>query len=176
MIAFVFRFYLPSVVLLCFFFPIGLPHWLWNESLWNSLYVACLLRYCFTLNCTWLVNSAAHMWGFRPYDKNIIPRENYIVSILAHGEGYHNFHHTFPYDYATSEFKYGINFTTLFIDAMAFIGLAYDRKVALKENIQMRKLKTGEWCLGIRKRIVSSFILFFCITVRKNQCNFLSLL
>lgn len=84
------------------------------------------------------------MWGNRPYNKSINPRENYLVAMLAQGEGYHNYHHTFPYDYATSEYKYGINFTTIFIDAMAFLGLAYDRKMASKDNIASRKQKTAE--------------------------------
>lgn len=38
------------------------------------------------LNATWLVNSAAHMWGNRPYDKNINPRENQLVAFSAIGK------------------------------------------------------------------------------------------
>lgn len=55
---------------------------------------------------TWLVNSVAHMWGQRPYDAHINPSENWLVSIGAHGEGWHNYHHTFPFDYKTSEVPY----------------------------------------------------------------------
>jgi hypothetical protein len=39
-----------------------------------------------TLNVTWLVNSAAHLYGYRPYDKNISPRENIMVSIVSLGK------------------------------------------------------------------------------------------
>lgn len=28
-----------------------------------------VIRYVLSLNFTWLVNSAAHIWGNRPYDK-----------------------------------------------------------------------------------------------------------
>ena len=42
------------------------------------------------------------------------------------GEGFHNYHHTFPYDYGTSEWGFRINATTLFLDAMAAVGLVYD--------------------------------------------------
>ena len=51
------------------------------------------------LHATWLVNSAAHMFGMKPYDTGIGPVENRAVSLLALGEGFHNYHHTFPFDY-----------------------------------------------------------------------------
>ena len=38
---------------------------------------------------TWLVNSAAHMWGNKPYDQHINPAENILVTIGAVGEGFH---------------------------------------------------------------------------------------
>ena len=34
------------------------------------------------------------------------------------GEGFHNYHHTFPYDYGTSEWGFRLNVTTRFINAM----------------------------------------------------------
>ena len=49
-----------------------------------------------------------------------------LVSILAIGEGHHNYHHTFPYDYGTSEWGLSLNLTTGFINTMAKLGQAYD--------------------------------------------------
>ncbi|KAI4900938.1 hypothetical protein NFI96_015565 [Prochilodus magdalenae] len=118
------KFYKLSVVLMCFVVPIMVPCWLWNESLWVAYFIPALLRYTLVLNATWLVNSAAHMWGNRPYDANINPRENRFVTFSAIGEGFHNYHHTFPYDYSTSEFGWKLNLTTCFIDLMCFLGLA----------------------------------------------------
>lgn len=60
------------------------------------------------------------------------------------GEGFHNYHHTFPHDYATSEYGMKLNLTTAFIDFMASIGQAYDRRVISKEAIEARRKKTGE--------------------------------
>lgn len=165
------RFYVPLVIMSCFVLPTFLPALLWGESAWTSFFVAGCLRYCLLLNCTWFVNSAAHMWGesygrlyasrtvakqmyitrlcivgMRPYDKNINPAENLLVTIGAIGEGFHNYHHTFPQDYATSEFGSLLNPTTVFINAMAKIGWAYDLKTMSKEAIEARKRRTG--CLG----------------------------
>jgi stearoyl-CoA desaturase (delta-9 desaturase) len=118
---------------------------LWGESLWNAYFVPAILRYVFTLHMTWLVNSIAHKYGNKPYDKRINPAENLLVSLGAIGEGFHNYHHTFPQDYATSE--YGMvyfNFTKGFIDFMALIGQAYDRKKISPEMVISRRTKTGD--------------------------------
>ncbi|XP_034564482.1 acyl-CoA desaturase [Notolabrus celidotus] len=138
------KYYKPSVLLMCFFIPMFVPWYLWGESLWVAYFVPALLRYTLVLNATWLVNSAAHMWGNRPYDKNINPRENKFVTFSAIGEGFHNYHHSFPYDYATSEFGCKLNLTTCFIDFMCFFGLAKDRKRVSNEVVQARIQRTGD--------------------------------
>ncbi|GIY25932.1 acyl-CoA desaturase [Caerostris extrusa] len=91
-----------------------------------KIFGAGFFRYVICLHFTWCVNSLAHMWGNKPYDKNISAVETKWVSAFAIGEGFHNYHHTFPWDYATSELGYKYNFTTLFIDCMAYLGQAYD--------------------------------------------------
>ncbi|KAM9133536.1 stearoyl-CoA desaturase [Pangshura tecta] len=138
------RFYKLSVVAMCFLFPTLVPWCFWGESLCNSFFLPAILRYVLVLNATWLVNSAAHMFGNRPYDRNINPRENRLVTFGALGEGFHNYHHTFPYDYSTSEFGWHYNFTTAFIDLMCLLGLASDRKKVSKETILARRIRTGD--------------------------------
>ncbi|TKC46810.1 hypothetical protein EI555_016021, partial [Monodon monoceros] len=154
-------YYKISVVLMCFMVPTLVPWCIWGESLWNSYFLASILRYTISLNVTWLVNSVAHMYGNRPYDKNISPRQNPLVTLGAialqrdadwvissplclPGEGFHNYHHTFPFDYSASEFGLNFNPTTWFIDFMCWLGLATDRKRATKPMIEARKARTGE--------------------------------
>jgi len=60
------------------------------------------------------------------------------------GEGFHNYHHAFPYDYSVSEYRWHINFTTFFIDCMAALGLAYDRKRVSKAAVLARVKRTGD--------------------------------
>ncbi|XP_068423954.1 stearoyl-CoA desaturase b [Clinocottus analis] len=138
------RHYKLSVVILCFGVPMLVPWYFWGESLSVGYFVPGMLRYAVMLNATWLVNSAAHIWGNRPYDKTINPRENRLVALSAIGEGFHNYHHTFPFDYATSEFGLKMNLTTAFIDTMCFLGLAKDPKRVSKEVITARRQRTGE--------------------------------
>jgi len=123
--------------------PTLVPTLLWGETAWNAFFVCAMFRYCFTLNMTWLVNSAAHMWGQRPYDEHINPSENYVTVFGAIGEGFHNYHHTFPWDYSTSELGWKFNLTTIFINAFARIGWAYDLKTVTPQMIKQRKHRTG---------------------------------
>jgi fatty-acid desaturase len=42
---------------------------------------------------TWSVNSLTHIWGYRNYQTTDNSRNNWLVGLLAHGEGWHNNHH-----------------------------------------------------------------------------------
>lgn len=64
-----FRHFLLLKLLFCFILPTAVPPMLWNETWYNSFMSQCVIRYVFSLNFTWMVNSAAHIWGNRPYDK-----------------------------------------------------------------------------------------------------------
>jgi len=137
------RHYKTLVLIFSFIIPTFVPL-LWGETLFVSFYTAALLRYAVSLNFTWCVNSVAHMWGNRPYDQHISPRQSVFTAIGAFGEGWHNYHHTFPYDYRTSEFPYTLNPTSLFIDFFYLIGWAYDRKTVSLETIQKKMLRSGD--------------------------------
>jgi stearoyl-CoA desaturase (delta-9 desaturase) len=54
------------------------------------------VRIVMTLHITWLVNSAAHLWGYRTYDTPEGSTNCWWVGLLAWGEGWHNNHHAFP--------------------------------------------------------------------------------
>ncbi|KAH8353861.1 hypothetical protein KR084_009378 [Drosophila pseudotakahashii] len=139
------KYYMLLMPIACFILPTAGPMYFWGESFVNAWFVATMFRWCFILNVTWLVNSAAHKFGGRPYDKFINPSENISVAILAFGEGWHNYHHVFPWDYKTAEFgKYSLNFTTGFIDFFAKIGWAYDLKTVSTDIIKKRVKRTGD--------------------------------
>jgi stearoyl-CoA desaturase (delta-9 desaturase) len=139
------KYYLILMPIICFYLPTIVPVYCWGESWKNAWFVATMFRYTFTLNMTWLVNSAAHLWGQRPYDQFINPSENIGVSVGALGEGWHNYHHTFPWDYKTAELgNYRTNFTTAFIDFFAKIGWAYDLKTVPMSMIAKRVKRTGD--------------------------------
>ncbi|CAG2174031.1 unnamed protein product, partial [Oppiella nova] len=74
---------------------------------------------------SWLVNFMAHIGpAYKPYDKYINPRESRTVTYLALGEGYYNYHHTFPGDHSAFEYgwKDNWNIATAFIDMFGLNG------------------------------------------------------
>ncbi|XP_023241820.1 acyl-CoA desaturase-like isoform X1 [Centruroides sculpturatus] len=135
------KYYVPLVILMAIIVPSLIPYYFWDVSWQECICISFCYRYIRSLHITWLVNSAAHKWGYKPYDKNISSVENAIVSYLTNGEGFHNFHHKFPWDYSTSEYGWRLNISTVFIDIMAFLGLSYDRKKVSNKLVEKFKKK-----------------------------------
>lgn len=117
------------VLVMCYVVPTAIGHAM--GSSWTGFWVGGVFRHVWLLHMTWCVNSVGHFFGYKPYDISIRAVENLLLSILVIGEGYHNYHHKFPSDYATSEyglFSGQFNPTKLFIDVCEMLGLAYDLK------------------------------------------------
>jgi len=113
----------------CFAFP-AFVAMMWGDTAWNGFLIAGALRWVWVLHVTWTVNSINHAIGESPYDPTERPSESRIVSLLAGGEGWHSWHHTFAFDYAASELNAGQqwNPTKVMIDVLAFFGQVWGRK------------------------------------------------
>ena len=71
---------------------------LWGD-LWGGLLVAGFLRIALLLQATFCVNSLAHLVGRRSFDTRATARDSVVTALVTFGEGYHSFHHRFPFDY-----------------------------------------------------------------------------
>jgi stearoyl-CoA desaturase (delta-9 desaturase) len=124
------RYYTLLSTLFCFVLPT-----LYGWSVWNSWWIGYfyfgVLRWVFLLHVTWCVNSVAHMWGTTPYNSNLSARQNTLTTLVAVKEGWHNYHHMYPYDYRASEFGWlsAWNPTSVLLDGLALVGLVWNRKV-----------------------------------------------
>ena len=85
---------------------------------------ALLLRMVLTHHFTFLINSAAHMWGSQPYSTAHSARDNWFLSFLSFGEGYHNYHHSFQADYRNGPRLYNWDPSKWLIWTMDKVGLA----------------------------------------------------
>ncbi|KAI5631260.1 fatty acid desaturase domain-containing protein [Phthorimaea operculella] len=144
MVMFQKKYFLYLYFILGILIPIWIPVHFFGETWVNSFLVCYAFRYVYQLNITWLVNSAAHIWGTRPYDKNLQPVETFFVSIFTLGEGWHNYHHAFPWDYKAAELSDRFNLSSHFIKLYELIGLAYDLKTASPELVSKRIMRTGD--------------------------------
>jgi stearoyl-CoA desaturase (delta-9 desaturase) len=57
---------------------------------------AVAVRTVFVLHGTWSVNSLAHLFGYQNYETRDKSTNNWLVALIAHGEGWHNNHHADP--------------------------------------------------------------------------------
>jgi stearoyl-CoA desaturase (delta-9 desaturase) len=127
------RNYFAMSNLFCFVLPTLYGYYAW-DSLWIGYFYFGVVRWIMLLHATWCVNSVAHMWGTTPYNERISSRQNTFTSLVASGEGWHNYHHAYPYDYRASEFNWHSewNPTTLLLDGLALVGCVSNRKVGIR--------------------------------------------
>ena len=79
------------------------------------------------------------------FRRDIHPSENVTVALWSMGEGWHNYHHTFPVDYKAAELgNYSFNITTALIDMFSYIGWAYDLKQPSKSLVVQAARKSGD--------------------------------
>lgn len=83
----------------------------------------------FTWHVTFMVNSACHRWGARPYDTGDSSTNNVFIGILAFGEGWHNNHHFYPNSARHGLRWWQLDVTWWLIRGLAFLGLARDLKL-----------------------------------------------
>ncbi len=75
----------------------GVGYWMGGMYMAMSLLIwGMFVRLVGVLHATWMVNSASHMWGYRNYETTDDSRNNWLVAIVAYGEGWHNNHHAYP--------------------------------------------------------------------------------
>lgn len=73
---------------------LGLILLLWGG--WPFVVWGVFVRIVFCWHCTWLVNSACHLWGYRNYETGEASRNNPWLALLTYGDGWHNNHHAYP--------------------------------------------------------------------------------
>ncbi|CAH0723841.1 unnamed protein product, partial [Brenthis ino] len=157
MVMFQKKYYIYFYLIMGVLMPIGVPYFLMGESFKNSFLVCYNLRYAYEIHITGLINSVGHFYGTRPYDKKILPVESWLLSVLTLGEGFHNYHHVYPWDYKTAERTMPFNISAYVIRFLEKIGLAYDLKSASSESVLKNNNNSNKHLmLKVSKRISQS--------------------
>jgi stearoyl-CoA desaturase (delta-9 desaturase) len=105
---------------------VGVPLLLgwWHGDIWGALLLPGLLRLVVSHHVTFFINSLAHYWGRRPYTSENTARDNDLLALVTYGEGYHNFHHFFQWDYRNGVRWWQYDPTKWFIAFCSSVGLA----------------------------------------------------
>ncbi|CAG9809490.1 unnamed protein product [Chironomus riparius] len=140
------KYYPILYVLITIALPTIIPYYFWNETILIGFGLN-MIRYGLNIYQQIVGNSFLHWNGRKPYDKTGTSIDNDFYNLITLGEGYHNFHHAFPFDYRANEL-FGIahitSLSSLFINLLAFFGLIYDRKFAPRHMIARRVARTGD--------------------------------
>ncbi len=113
--------------------------WWFNDYLGAFLFVW-LTRMFFLHHFTWFINSLAHTWGARTFCQELSAVDNYIIALLTFGEGYHNYHHTFAYDYRNGIRWFHFDPTKWLIWTLSKLGLARELKTVHRYRIEEKLL------------------------------------
>lgn len=116
------------------FFLVG---WMFNDYM-GAFLIAVWLRMFVLHHFTWFINSLAHTWGDKPFSQEQSAVNNYVISLVTFGEGYHNYHHTFANDYRNGVRWYHFDPTKWIIWTLNKCGLAYDLKCMHADVIKKR--------------------------------------
>ena len=100
-----------------------------------------LLRTFMSHHTTFFINSLAHTWGSKPYSREHSAVNNWIISLLTFGEGYHNYHHTFAGDYRNGVRWYQYDPSKSIIWILDKVGLAKQLKRSNKYAAQIRLIR-----------------------------------
>lgn len=131
-------YYVFCAIIVGYILPLAVG-WLMHNAL-LGIVIAGGLRIFLTQQSTFFVNSLSHTLGKTPYSIDQTAKDSIIVAFLTHGEGYHNFHHKFQFDYRNGIRWYHWDPTKWTIQLAALTGLA-------------RKLKTVQFSEILRARL-----------------------
>jgi stearoyl-CoA desaturase (delta-9 desaturase) len=107
----------------------------------GCLLIGGVLRIVVSHHGTFFINSLCHMVGHRPYSTEHSARDSAVMAVLAFGEGYHNYHHSFPFDYRNGVKVWQFDPAKWTIWTLSRVGLARDLRRAPEAAVLKAKIE-----------------------------------
>ena len=123
----------------------------WTGLLWGGFVRMFLMNHA-----TYSVNSVCHMFGSKPFETTDESRNEWIVGLLAFGEGWHNNHHAFPRNAFHGMRWWQFDLSGIIIRTLEKLGLAWDvQRVSRKveEDQKSRAARMREAAVELRKQL-----------------------
>lgn len=140
------RYYWIIVAVFGYILPVTTAYYWWSESLINSIGWVAFCRIIPVVHYGAAINSLGHtVTGSRRWEVTNSATDSWLMIGWMGGEGWHNFHHAFPLDYANApqSARWWCNPCTWIIDAAAWLGLVYDRKF-VSEDVLAKRLALNQ--------------------------------
>lgn len=92
---------------------------------------------------TFTINSLSHVYGTRRYTTTDTSRNNFWLSLLTMGEGWHNNHHTYQSSVKQGFFWYEVDFTYYILKAFSWVGIVWDLRMPPLELLESKRIGSG---------------------------------
>ena len=123
-------FLLPTLIGYYFGRPIG-------GLLWGGVLKTTLVHHF-----TFFINSLCHYVGNQSYDAKTSAKDSWIMAFLTFGEGYHNYHHKFEWDYRNGIMWYNFDPSKWIIKLLSYFKLTFNLRKASESRIVEAKITT----------------------------------
>lgn len=108
----------------------------------GAFLIAGVARIVVLQHCTFLINSACHTIGRQPYSTKCSARDSLLLAWFTFGEGYHNYHHEFQYDYRNGVKPWQMDPTKWIIWTLSKLGLIQDLRRVPASRIEAAERAT----------------------------------
>jgi len=103
----------------------------WSWVIWG---VFARLVVCYHI--TWMINSVAHMIGYRSFKTTDLSTNCWWLALLSWGEGWHNNHHAFPFSARFGLRWFEFDPTWLMLRVLRLVHLAHEIKIPTREMLE----------------------------------------
>jgi len=110
----------------------------WPMFLWGFC-----LRIVYGLHCTWLINSATHIFGSRRFETSDDSRNSFILAVLTFGEGWHNNHHAHQTSARHGMLWYEFDISWITLKILKSVGLVWGVRL-VKPEVLARQQEAAE--------------------------------
>jgi fatty-acid desaturase len=111
----------------------------WPMFLWGFC-----LRIVYGLHCTWLINSATHIFGSRRFETSDDSRNSFILAVLTFGEGWHNNHHAHQTSARHGMLWYEFDISWLTLKLLKSVGLVWGVRLVKPEVLAREQNAAAE--------------------------------
>jgi len=139
-IRFQYKYYIPLFAVFGVLLPIALGT-IWGRPL-GALFWGVFLRITLVHHFTYFINSLCHYIGKKPYDHKSTSRDTWYISFLTFGEGFHNYHHKFQWDYRNGVKWYNFDPSKWIIRVLSYLRVTYNLRKAPKYSILKAQFET----------------------------------
>ena len=109
-------------------------------------------------HATFCINSLCHMIGKRPYSTSHSARDSWIAAIFTMGEGYHNYHHEFQWDYRNGVKPWQLDPSKWIIWTLSKLGMTSELKRVPQERILLAETKETKKQLNTQISLIQESI------------------